>query len=780
MIYTSGAPGRGRVHGRGRAAFYQQRAYPLGYIPGGARLQAIRELDEMLGKRSPFQQSPDPADVAAHGFRMQWRQIGPQPTTYTGLYTLPAPGYLTSGRVTALAVNPGNANVVYLGAAEGGVWKTTNGGSTWTPLTDDQPSLSIGSIALDPSDPNTIYVGTGEEYGLFQFGSYYGAGVLKSTDGGTTWTQLGASLFGAPFSSCGICGGAYVGSLAIHPTQSQILLAGVAQSNSGNGIYRSADGGVSWTPVLSMGIAGTEVLFDPTNGNTAYGALGGPNNPANGIYKSADGGLTWARADAGGSNPLPRAGVGRIVLAMAPSSTSTLYAGISDSSTYGLTGFYKSVDGGKNWTQLPSAPNYCGGQCPFTNAVGVSPTNANAVFVGGNTIVEGGPASGTAVMWRSLDGGSTWDIISNGFSGAVHYDQKTFAFSSDGAKLYVGNDGGVWSTTDVSATSPNWTNLNASLAITQFYPGLSIHPGNANITFGGNQDNGIQQYTGGLAWQWVACGDGGWTVIDAVQPANVYVSCGIQVQRSNSGGGPNSWTAASTGINSADRAEPVYPPLAIDPSNHLSLYFGTYRVYQSLDGADSWTAISPDLTLGGGTLLTITVAPSDSNTVYAGTSDGRVHVTVNAGAGASATWTDLTPGLPNRSVTQIAVSDLNKLVVFVTFSGFSGFGDSQGHVFRTMNGGASWSDISGNLPNIPVNAIVLDPDQPTSLYVATDIGVFATMDGGTMWAPLGSGLPRVAVTALQLHRSARILRAATHGRSMWDLQLAGLPPVRRR
>jgi uncharacterized protein (TIGR03437 family) len=727
----------------------------------------------MLGDRpSTVQHSPPRANAVAPGSSTpQWTPIGPEPTTYTGSYTLPAPGYLTSGRVTALAVVPGNASVVYLGGSDGGVWKTTDGGSTWIPLTDDQPSLSVGSIALDPSNSNTIYVGTGEEYGIIENASYYGAGVLKSTDGGATWTQLGAALFGTPFSSCGICGGAFIGSLAVHPTQDQILLAAVAVAQ--NGIYRSTDGGVTWAAVLSVGIAGTEVLFDPTNGNIAFAALGGGNDAANGLYKSTDAGATWARPDAAGSNPLPTAGVGRIVLAMAPSNTSTLYAGIADSSTWGLTGFYKSVDGGANWTQIASAPNYCGGQCPITNTVAVSPTNANAVFVGGNTDVVGGIASGTAVIWRSLDGGSTWDIVSNGYSGAVHVDQKAFAFSSDGATLYVGNDGGVWSTTGVAASAPNWTNLNSSLALTQFYPGLSIDPSNVNISFGGTQDNGIQQYAGGV-WQSVTCGDGGQTVIDPVQPSTVYASCGNQIQKSTSGGGPNSWSAAGTGIFTGDRATIICPPLAIDPSNHLRLYFGTYRVYQSSNGASSWDPISSDLTFGNGTLSTIAVAPGDSNTVYVGTSNGIVQVTTNAGA--SAAWTDRTSGLPNRSVTQIAVSSLNPLVAFVTFSGFSGFGDTQGHVFQTVNGGASWSDISGNLPNSPADGIVIDPDQSNTLYVATDIGVFATVDGGTTWDPPGSGLPGGAVTALALHRSTRILRAATHGRSVWDLQLAAPAP----
>jgi len=266
-------------------------------------------------------------------------------------------------------------------------------------------------------------------------------------------------------------------------------------------------------------------------------------------------------------------------------------------------------------------------------------------------------------------------------------------------------------------------------------------------------------------------------VIDPVNSANVYVNCGNEILKSISGGHPGeSWFAVQAGINQSDRANPVYPPLTMDPSNDLTLYAGTYRVYQSRDASNNWAVISPDLTRGSGALSTIAVAPADSNTVYAGTDDGKVQVTTNASAGRSAIWTDRTPGLPNRSVTWIAVDQVNPLIAYVALSGFSGFGDNQGHVFKTTSGGSGWTDISGNIPNIPANCITLDPDNTHALYLATDIGVFATMDGGTTWAPLGSGLPRVAVMGLQVHHSTRILRAATHGRSMWDLQLPAPPP----
>jgi hypothetical protein len=213
----------------------------------------------------------------------------------------------------------------------------------------------------------------------------------------------------------------------------------------------------------------------------------------------------------------------------------------------------------------------------------------------------------------------------------------------------------------------------------------------------------------------------------------------------------------------------------MDPSNSQTLYFGTNAVWQTTNAASSWTAISPSLTVCPPnlfcTLDTIAVAPSNSNTVYAGANDGEMHVTSNAAAGAGAVWTDITNGLPPRSMTQIAVDPANDRTAYAVFSGFSGFVDTKGHVFRTKNQGNAWTDISANLPNTPVNGIVVDPDEPDALYIGTDIGVFGSFDGGTTWSTLGSGLPITAVTGLTLHRATRTLRAGTYGRSAWDLNL---------
>lgn len=513
--------------------------------------------------------------------------------------------------------------------------------------------------------------------------------------------------------------------------------------------------------LLRNGAAGTGVLFDPTNGDVAYAALGGiGGNTSNGVYISTDSGQTWSPDNGSGTNVLPSKNVGRIAMALAPSSPATLYVGIQNTSPFGtLLGFFKTVDSGQNWMRVASTPDYCTPQCWYDNVVAVHPFNSDVVYAGGG-------ASNTLI--RSLDGGSTWTTISAG--GALHVDMHALAFSGDTTTLYIGNDGGVWSTTDATGTPVNFTQLNTSLAITQFYPGMSIHPTAPNIAFGGTQDNGTQRFSGALPWFQVACGDGGWTAIDFVTPSTTYATCQhIAIFKSTSNGDFGTWRLSEAGINTSDPTQFI-PPFVMDPSNSQTLYFGTFRVYQTNDGASSWTAISPVLT--GGTLTTIAVTPTDSNTIYAGTDDAHVHVTTDAGDGPGATWTDRSAGLPHRFITQVAVDPTSSTTAYVTFSGFSGFfGDTQGHVFKTTDGASSWTDISGDLPNIPVNDIVIDPDQKNTIYVATDVGVFETFDGGTTWSPLGSGLPNVAVLGLKLHEPSRTLRAATHGRSAWDLAL---------
>lgn len=736
--------------------FYRQRAYPNKRVPAGARLNALRELDLMSGSESALGLAP--------ASNPSWKLIGPKPIKTP--YTDP----VVSGRISALAVDPGNNSVVYAGAAQGGIWKTTTAGSSWSPLTDRQASLAIGSIALDPTNSNTIYVGTGEEN--FSGDSYYGAGILKSTNGGTTWIHLCGPFCGPVGQDGFFGGGARIGALAVSPANNQVILAAVALLSK-DGIYRSADGGKTWTRVLS-GNPGTGVLFDPINASTAYAALGNSfSGGTEGVFKSTDGGQTWSADNGSGANALPLASAGRIVLVMDPSHTATLYAGIANVNTSSLLGLFKSTDGGTSWTQLASTPDYCTPQCWYDNTIAVDPANSNVIYAGG--------AFSTTLV-RSLDGGKSWTVIQAAANfGFLHADMHALAFASDGSKLYLGNDGGVYSTTQITATNPVFTALNSTLATAQFYPGLSIDPTNVAKAIGGTQDNGTELYSGALAWNDVVCGDGAATAIDPAVPSTMYAACeNTDIEKSTTSGAFGSWHQAISGINTGDRVEFI-PPLAIDHGQPANLYFGTYRLYQTTNGAATWTAISGDLTGGPsfwGVVTGIAVAPSDSNTVYVGTGDSHVWVTTNALSGSSATFTNRSStSLPPRVITDIAVDPVTSTTAYVTFSGFKGFGDTKGHVFRTSDGGAHWKDISSNLPNTPVNAIVINPSSPSQIFVGTDIGVFYTTSGGVSWATLTAGLPRVAVLGLALHPASNTLRAATHGRSVWDLNISSVLPI---
>jgi photosystem II stability/assembly factor-like uncharacterized protein len=729
---------RSDIDARRAEYFFQPRAYPLGYIPANA---GLRPVESPNLPAASIQQSP-------------WTLIGPQPTQNF---------QHRSGMTNALAVDPRNSNVVYMGAPQGGVWKTTDGGGTWTPLTDQQNSMAVGAIALDPVNPDTVYVGTGN---LLTF--MYGAGILKSTDGGATWTDIPGPFTG-PFGSSSFFGGGHVISLAVNPANPQIVLAGAFLWNNTScphqldraGVYRSVNGGSTWTQVFAGGTA-TSLFFDAATSNVVYAAIGESYHPCstpppNGVYKSSDAGQTWTPINGSGANAVSLSNSGAIYLTQAASSPTTMYASVLGNpfaSPLAGTVLYSTGDGGNNWSTITMPP--------LTRAsilLAVHPTNPSIVF------------AGAEALYRSLDSGSTWSNINQGpDSVAIFGDVRSYAFSPGGGKLYMGDDGGPHSTLDAANSAVYWTNLSDTLAITQFYPSPSVHPTNTNIAFGGTQDQGIQKYTGGLLWNtnYAAC-DGGWTAIDPTTPSTVYATCNqgssLVILKSISNGDAGTWVGAQSGVSLSDRMSFI-PPLVMDPSNSQRLYFGTYRIYQTINDASSWTAISNQLT---GDIITTIAAASDGNTVYEGARDGTLQVTTNAGVGAGATWVARNTGLPNRAITQIVVDPTTPSTAYVAFSGFTVSPDTKGHVFKTTNTGVTWTDISGNLPNTPANDLVVDPDMANTLYLATDFGLFRTTDGGTTWSALGTGLPRVLVMGLRLHRPSRTLWAATLGRSMWSL-----------
>jgi len=730
--------------------FAWQRAYPLDTLPKDARPNAYTEMRQKVSLQS----------AAAE----QWVNIGPAPMRDS---IIGQQAVDVTGRVTALAVDRRNSNVVYLGAAQGGVWKTTNDGTSWTPLTDDQPSLAVGALTLDPQNPDIVYVGTGEPHASGD--SYYGAGVLKSTNGGSTWQQLGASEFT----------GLGISAIIVHPSNSNIVY--VASSGAvgqqgpqtpSQGIFKSTNGGQTWSGqrVCSNCWGASDLVMDPSNPSVLYAAFW-----YEGIFKSTNGGHSWQKLTSG----LPTANYGRIELAIAPSNSSVLYAGYAISIPGQFVGakVYKTTNGGNSWQHLDRAPNYCGGQCWYDNIIAVHPTDPNKVYLGGSANYVSRPTwSVRQVVVMSNDGGTTWwDMNPNdSVAHTLHPDAHAIVFDpSNPQTVWHGNDGGVWKSTDGGV---NWINKNSNLATLQFV-GVGAHPTNPQIAFGGMQDNNKAKYAGSVAWEAMDAGDGGHAAIDPFDPQYLYgTRFKISFQRNDKGGtGPfGDWPVKTNGMNLNDRSL-FYAPFALDPSSAGVLYFGTHKVYRTTNRGDWWQSISGDLTLGESrtAVSTIAVAPTTPAVIYAGTSDGQVQVTTNTGG----RWDNVTKHpLPNRFVSGIAVSHTSHQTAYVVYNGFNTHTPSlPGHVFKTTNGGATWQDISSNLPDIPALCIALDRDAPGTIYIGTDVGVFRSTNDGGSWTAFSNGMANVAVFDLALNPDIDVLLAATHGRSIYRLEIAAEP-----
>ncbi len=652
-----------------------------------------------------------------------WVSIGPAPIAS-----------VDAGRVAAVVIDPRDRNVIYAGAAQGGIWKSTDGGNTWRPLTDDQCSLATGSIALDPLDPDVIYVGTGEQ--TYSSSSYYGCGVLKSTDAGATWVQLGAPEFDTNN------GGARIGTLRIVPgvppaTRSTTLLLA-----STFGVYRSTDAGLTWsksTIAANPNSQATDLLVDPRDPRIVLAAFTSTGaNVANSIYRSTDGGVTFPERTAG----LPTANVGRIRLAHAPTNPDTVYAAIHMPSTAMLLGIWRSLDAGRTWAQLPATGASCGSQCWYDMYLAVDPSDSRRVYFGGVS------------LYRSQDAGASFQVIGS----SIHVDHHAMAFDPvDPSRLIAASDGGVYESLDRGGS---FRSLNATLAITQFYHGLSIGVEGPTQLLGGTQDNGTGARTGALGWPRVLGGDGGYTAIDPTTgiafAETQWVANAAYVGPRRAASYTGTFSIVRNGINIADPGLFI-PPLVMDLPRPNTLYFGTSRLYRTRDRGELWTELYPGAGgTGSGNVSTIAPAPSDSLVIYFGSSSGDVRVSTDGGT----TWSQRRSGLPTRVISDIVVHRGDASIAFLSVSGFG-----TSHVFRTSDAGLTWVSINGNLPDLPVNALALLPDG--SLVAATDLGVYRTQDGGTTWQRQGSGLPNVAVFDVAYHAATSTLIAATHGRSMF-------------
>jgi len=672
-----------------------------------------------------------------------------------------------AGRVVDIEYNPLNANTVYASAATGGVFKSYDGGDTWFPIFDDQPILPMGDIAVDPVDTNIVYAGTGEPNGSHN--NFPGAGVFKSVDAGKTWSNIGLELT------------AHTGRIVIDPVNHNRVFVAAVGSNFGTGpnrgVYRTTDAGSSWENVLfvSDSTGAVDIILDHTNPDflmasmwervrrPGFGQSVSSRGPTSGIFRSTDGGDNWEKL--GDTNGLPADDefIGRIGLSYDYTNPNVIVAVYTDGGAY--SGLYKSTDKGDTWNSIDPSFQIAGGTSSFSwyfGQVRINPHHPDHIYVLDQ------------LFNMTTNGGTTWSNLS---PGNLHVDHHAFAFHpTDPNIVLVGNDGGINKSTNRGKTWQDHVNL----PITQFYE-INLDANNPDALFGGTQDNNtIATFDGGLDnWVPLLGGDGFYVNVDYVDNSYVYAEYQYgNLYRSTSGGSNMSWA-----MNGISESEPKNwsTPVVIDPFDSKILYYGSNRLYKTTNRAQSWNAISDNLTLsspnypGLGTLTTISVSPVDNNIIYTGSDDGKVFVTLDGGTN----WTDITEGLPFRWVTRVAADNFDDNVVYVTFSGMK-WRDPVSHIFKSTDQGANWVDISGNLPDSPINAIAVDFNTSNVLYVGNDVGVFASFDSGTNWEPLGTGLPVVPVYDLKIHPTENYLLAGTHGRSMYKLDLNSVVSVRDR
>jgi photosystem II stability/assembly factor-like uncharacterized protein len=692
-----------------------------------------------------------------------WTPLGPAPVA---AQTPTFPSRAVAARVSVAAPDPADSNVMYIGADGGGVWKTTNWLSpvpSWTPLTDDQPSLNFNNysyqaLAVAPSDRNTVYAAvTGP-----------GGGVLKSTDAGATWTLLGNSTFDQ----------AYFGTLVVNPTDANTLYVTVRGGATTGGVYQSTDGGMNWANQTSSVPSGyvSDLVMDPSSPTTLYaGFIGTPS--AKGIYKTTDGGMTWNLL---GNGTLPPAGTAvgvSIRLAIATSAPQTVYATVFNTTEpVEHLKRYKTTNGGTTWSQLAQLPGNDNDLREWHMLLSVSPDDAQVVYTNG----DNGP------LFQSIDGGSNWSQIPN-----FREDPVGASFDKDHGFVMVG-DQGIYRRATLGA---NLVNKQGNLQVTEFYT-LTLDPTNPDVVYGLAQDMSAPlRFSGIAAWNGLAgapgnpggAGEAGKIIVDPLSPNRLYfyspndVNLNSFILRSDNGGA--SWIPKGAGI-------PVPPGYSfgmgyapqkafqMDPSNHDRLIVGTDRVYQTLDDGNSWTALSPPGLFGGQLVTALDIVTLTANTtIYAATQDGKVFVTSDGGS----SWQERDSGLtldPFYPAQVIKINPADPTQAFLIPSTYptNVFGPT--HVWMTSDAGNSWQEITSNLPAEDwTDSLAVDWRFATPvLYVGTARGVFASMDLGTTWSSFGQGLPNAAVTDLQLSPDLGLLAAATFGRGVYEILVSPPPP----
>ena len=672
------------------------------------------------------------ANIAPSGITERWQEAGP---TNIG------------GRMTSIAVSPNDVNRIWAGAAGGGVWLSGDGGLSWNTTWHSEPTLNIGSLCLDPTNPDTIYCGTGEAN--LSADSHPGVGLYRSLDGGITWQILASeSIHNIP---------RRIGRVVVDPFDSNhIFIGGVGhRSQDARGLFVTWDGGVSWariTQIINSPYQCHEVVFHPTIQGTVYVTIDARGSRS-GVWRSTDGGHSWSHFTSG----LPSAHqFGRVSLAIALSDPRVLYLQIA-SRNGGVLGIYRSANGGNTWNTISGTHFQSERQMSYNNTISVDPLDPDVVICGG------------VDLHRTRNGGATWKKVTrwnanrNTDTNYAHADQHAlFQSATHAGLIYALNDGGM----DVSIDGGNtWQNRSDGLATNMFYD-LSAAASNGDAYGGGLQDNGTVLTFDGQADSFfeVTGGDGGFCAIDPADELHLYTSS--QFMRINRFRQSDGWAGDIGPNETGDRPWMAY--IAMDPQRPKRIFIGSKRIWRSTnDGSPgSWQDVSG--ILDNSFLSCIEISRADTNVIYVGTENGGIFKSTNGGT----SWSGdiASSALPGRTVTRLRTPANDADVIYATIANFGG-----SHLFRSTDGGSTWDDVDeGNLPDVPHHGIVIPSSDAETLYVANDAGVFVSLDAAGTWRNLSLNLPTVMVVDLVLHEATSTLLAATYGRSTWRLDVSNL------
>ena len=673
-----------------------------------------------------------------------WRSLGPNGLFRSQSYS--DNGSVEAGRVTSISVHPTNGQIMYVGSASGGVWRTTTGGALWTPLTDDQCSPAIGSVVIDPKDPTIIYAGTGEINVL----QSAGCGVLKSTTGGSSWTSQILSSSNP----------SYTGKVLIDSATAGTVGNTVMLAADWSGIYVSTNSGGTWQQKI-YGKAYSIVAVPGRPGAYLASVYSyGTRTPNTAVWQTTNSGATWSQL----VTPLSTSAAARIELATSAAAPNVVFALAGDLNTKQFAGLFRvdsAASSQPRWTTLsarglldnPSSDSDgFGQQANYDLVVAVDPRSASRLWVAG------------VGAFASTDGGLSFANTAR----SVHADWHAIVFDpSDPDHMIAGTDGGVYVSYDGGRS---WSAQNNGLAIAQFTSGISVSPNGMQI-FGGLQDNNVARFSGSSIWDNITnLGDGGYTLVNYLNTSIVYVVHPFR----NIIGVVSAGVARSAALpllqSENDRANQPRP-LALDPIDPRIQYFGTYRVLKTVNEWQSSMAVSGDLTGGSGYITTIAVAPSDRNVIYVGTSDGRVTVSRNAGA----TWGGAVTLNGNRFITRIAVDPANPGHVLAS-SATAG----ATKLTESKDFGANFNALiqaSSPFGQAAAHAVMFVPVS-NIIMVGVEYGVLQSSDGGTTWTKVGSGLPAAPVYDLVYVPATNSVIASTYGRGMFSYSLGAVPVLR--